>query len=232
MLVAYSEDEEGEDESAESTTPGGVMPVALQAAEDTGSTDEEDGEEGEQEAESASPDNGDQFVGPARPPEAVPTPRVIPVALTEAAADEDDDGEEEDEQPDDPLPATVLPAPDFTGWQPAGGGAPARAIAPLVTVLGKQKRRPAGPSHISSGPRPSVTRHDALRAAAQAELDHEIEERGRNNGFSSAYDSVFRGAQAEDGEGERRTKVTRKGSVRTMSKKEIAAEDAMLASLR
>eukprot|EP00962_Isochrysis_galbana_P038801 scaffold13823_cov129-Isochrysis_galbana.AAC.2 len=231
MLVAYSEDEEGEDELPESTISGGFTPVALQAAEDTSSTDEEDEEEGEQEAQMARADD-DPFVGPARPPEAGPCSRVVPVALMDAADNDGEEDEEDDEPQDDPLPATVLPAPDFTGWHPAGGGAPVRAMAPLVTALGKQKRRAAGPSHISSGPRPSVTRHDALRAAAQAELDHEIEERGRNHGFSSAYDSVFRGARAEDGEGERRTKVTRKGGVRTMSKKEIAEEDAMLASLR
>jgi hypothetical protein len=230
MLVGYSDDEEEEEELPGSAVPGGVTPVALQAA-DTGSSDEEDEEEGGQEAAAIDSDS-DQFVGAARPPEPVPSSRVVPVALTDAAADEDDEDDEDDESQDEPLPGIVLPAPDFTGWQPAGGGAPVRATAPLVTALGKQKRRAAGPSHISSGPRPSVIRHDALRAAAQAELDQEIDERGRNHGFSSAYDSVFRGTRDEGGEGERRTKVTRKGSVRTMSKKEIAEEEAMLASLR
>jgi len=220
MLVDYDDDEEEEED--EDVGESRVTPVALLGS--AGNSSEEEASSDEDDAE---------FVGP--PPGDASTSRVLPVALT-AAADEDDDAdEEEEEEEDDGAPGAgpapmALPAPDFTGWQPEGGGAPARQTAPLVSSLNKKKRGASGPSHISSGPRPSVTRHDALAAAAQAELDAELEERGRNNGLSSAYDSVFRGSR--DPDEERRTKVNRKGAVRSMSKKEMAEEDAFLASLR
>ena len=93
-----------------------------------------------------------------------------------------------------------------------------------------------GSAHISRGFSAAVTRHDQLKAAAAEELSSQAEARSRNNGLSSAYDSVY---HAPDGDADpreldrqRRMKVTRKGTVRMMSKKEAAKEDALLASLR
>mmetsp|Transcript_4364 Transcript_4364/g.13187 ORF Transcript_4364/g.13187 Transcript_4364/m.13187 type:complete len:236 (+) Transcript_4364:91-798(+) len=235
MLVDYAGDDEEEDEEkggregGEAASAGRLMPLVLQAGEVGQSSEEEQSEHEEEEEE---------CVGPALPLGAAPPKsRVLPVSLTASAYEEEEEGEdgtdgEDDTAGESAATATLLPAPDFTGWHPEGGGAPARPTAPLVSARGDRKRKAAGPSHISSGPRPSVTRYDALRAAAQAELDHEINERTKNHGFSSAYDSVFHASRDEDEDDGRRTKVTRKGKVRTMSKKEAAAEDALLASLR
>lgn len=57
------------------------------------------------------------------------------------------------------------------------------------------------------------------------------EVRSKNNGLSSAYDSVFRAPEGTDPEWEEkkaRTKVSRSGKVTMMSKKEKKAEDALL----
>ena len=89
----------------------------------------------------------------------------------------------------------------------------ARPSAPLVSALGKKKRGESGPSTISKGFSAAVTRHDQLQAKRLADWDTLQEARSRNNGFSSAYDSVFHKPEGEDDEQEqqRRTKVTRKG---------------------
>jgi len=58
----------------------------------------------------------------------------------------------------------------------------------------------------------------------------ELEERKKNNGLSAAYDSVFR--SGDDPDATRRTKLTKRGTVRTMSKREAAEEDRLMATLR
>ena len=52
-----------------------------------------------------------------------------------------------------------------------------------------------------------------------------------NHGFSSAYDSVFHGANA-DAVDAARTRMNKKGKVVKLSKKEVAREEALEASLR
>lgn len=58
---------------------------------------------------------------------------------------------------------------------------------------------PTTETRIDISARPlHVHRHDQLKAAAAAQLAAELEERGNNNGFSSAYDSVFHGPQSDE----------------------------------
>ena len=53
----------------------------------------------------------------------------------------------------------------------------------------------------------------------------------RNRGFSSAYDSVFHGASADDVDAARE-RTNRRGKVVKLSKKERAREEALEATLR
>ena len=114
------------------------------------------------------------------------------------------------------LPAPDLP-PDF--FDPA---APARPTAPTVFNRSRAKRGgSSSQAQISSGFKAATTRHDQLRQARDRELEEEADARGRNNGLSSAYDSVFRA----DGNDEEERKPKK-------SKKENARDKALEASLR
>ena len=169
--------------------------------------------------------------GRALPPAVLP-PAVLHPAEDAEESDEDDEEDGTGPEPEEDAPTLNLPTPDFSDWDQ-----PVHPTAPLVQKQAAKRQRVAGgPSHISKGFTAAVTRHDQLKAAAAAELEDELEQRANNNGFSKAYDSVFRAPEGDDDTGppvpEKRTKVNRQGKVRAMSKKEIAQEDALLESLR
>ena len=131
-------------------------------------------------------------------------------------------------------PALALPPPDldFDASRPGG---PAVA-APRVTALSGTKRKGSASAHIARGFTAAVPRSDALAAAQELEEERQLEERARNGGLSSAYDSVFRVAEselsAEELDRRSRVRVGKKGNARTISKKEAAREAAFEATLR
>ena len=128
----------------------------------------------------------------------------------------------------------LLPAPDFSGWIADPGKAQVASSAPVVRPLNDRKRPRAG-AQIASGFKAAITRHDQMKMQQEADMAAELEIRQRNKGFSSAYDSVFHGANSDDVEQARanqRTKVDRNGRVKPLSKKEIAAAERLEASLR
>jgi len=212
LLAGYASDAS---ESGDEAPLPVVLPQLPPEASEDESQPSEAGEEEHDEEEGAG--------GAAAPP--------VPVALLQAA---DESEEEEEEAPGVPeeQPTLALPPPDFGSWAGEPGGVePARQTAPKVTALGKKKRGEGGPSQISAGFTSTLSRHDQLQRQRLKEWDEQQEERGRNNGFSSAYDSVFHGPAADE-ETARRTKVNSKGVVKTLSKKEAARMDALEASLR
>ena len=220
-LCSYASDASSDDEDEQPPYPLS-QPVA----------DAQDGAEGsdEEEVEEA-PDAEEEVEDEAGP--------VVPLALL-GAADDDDDEEEDAQAPaaeegDEDSPSG-LPAPDFSDWPwDPENGRTAQPAGPQITALGKRERPKGGTHQISRGFSAAVTRHDQLKAKAEADLEKAAEDRGRNNGLSSAYDSVFHvpeGSMTEDElERQKRMRTTRKGGVRMISKKELAKEQALEASL-
>ena len=235
-LAEYGSD--GSSEGADDTSPRDsslaarlLPPRADDGAASNSSSSSEDVAEAE-EALGAGGERTDAAMAPVAPSNAA---AAAAAAVLHAGESDDGDGDGEGAAAAaaaEPQPTLELPPPDLADFDPSTAGT---AAAPRVSALGKQKRGGGGggPATLSKGFTAAVTRHDQLRAAAARAREEELEARGRNNGLSSAYDSVFRGGGGGDeAEGARRTKVTRKGTVRTMSKKEAAEEDALLASLQ
>jgi hypothetical protein len=219
MLVGYSDSESDNDDDAPAG-PSLPAPRPADGAED---------------------DDGDDAAdGSAQQP-------VVPVAL--AALDGGGSGSGSDDDDDAAAaaaaaaeaaaaaarkPALALPPPDldFDASRPGG---PAVA-APRVTALSGTKRKGSASAHIARGFTAAVPRSDALAAAQELEEERQLEERARNGGLSSAYDSVFRVAEselsAEELDRRSRVRVGKKGNARTISKKEAAREAAFEATLR
>jgi len=181
MLLGNAYDDSEDEETAPQAVPLALQPASREDVEQSAESEDEASE-------------GEEASG------------VVPVALSSAADAADDEDEEEEEAARQAAAEAAaraaaaeaarvaeLPPPDFTGWVPAGGGAPSARTAPLVGGRSKKRKGPGGgASQISSGFKAAVTRHDALEAQKEAELELELEERKKNNGLSAAYDSVFR----------------------------------------
>ena len=221
-LGSYESDtSEDDDDHGTSSAAQPLLRPALDAAEE-----EESAEEGDDDDAAATVPQADEpMVGP-----------VIPLALSRANEDDDEEEEEEDDGGaadggDDEDGPSGLPPPDFSDWPDPE----ARPAGPQVTALTKRERPKGGPHQISSGFKAGVTRRDQLDAKAEAELDAAADARGRNNGLSSAYDSVFHVPEgdmtAEELDQRKRMRTTKKGGVRMISKKEAAKEAALEASL-
>jgi len=216
-LVGYanSDDDDDDDEDEEQIS---CAPLAMNIAhaDDNEDDDEDDDEEEEEDYKTAEP---------------VPASAALPASAAPVAPPQ------VSKEPPPAVPETTmavteaLPPPDFTNWVADPSQAPPR-LAPKVSVLGKQKRGSSA-AQISSGFKAAITRRDQIIAEKAQQLAEEDEARSRNGGLSSAYDSVFHGANAEDVEGAvQRTKVNKKGRVVNLSKKEVAREEALEASLR
>ena len=133
------------DDSEDEETAPQAVPLALQPAS------REDVEQSAESEDEAS--EGEEASG------------VVPVALSAAADAADDEDEEEEEAARQAAAEAAaraaaaeaarvaeLPPPDFTGWVPAGGGAPSARTAPLVGGRSKKRKGPGGgASQISSG---------------------------------------------------------------------------------
>ena len=219
-LGSYASDASSEDEG-DAEPPYPLTQPVSQGIADGESDEEEEEEEAAEDAAEA------EAAGP-----------VVPLALSGAADDEDEDDEDdahaqEEEEEDAP---SGLPAPDFSDWpyDPEYSG-PAQPTGPQVTVLGKRERPKGGAAQISRGFSAAVTRRDQLKAKAESDLSEAAEVRGRNNGLSSAYDSVFHVPESsmteEELDRQSRMRTTKKGGVRMISKKELAKEKALEASL-
>jgi len=184
--------------------------------------------EGEREEESDDELRDDSHEEGAAPAE------ILPLALTAEGPSSD---EESAPQPPPQVEApSALPPPDFSDWTPGEVGLGSQSVTPQVVRLsgGAGTKRKAA-AQISSGFKPALTRRDQIAKATEDELERTAEARAKNNGLSSAYDSVFHapeGADPDLDERKSRTKISRSGKVTMMSKKEKAAEDALLASLR
>ena len=223
-LGSYDSEASSDDEDA----PTGPPQLLAPPVEGEDAEEEEEEEESEEEEEPEEP--------AAAEAEAAP---VVPLALSGAVEEEeedDDDGDVGPEEDEDEGRPSALPPPDFGDWDPsAGGGGGSQAVGPRVTALGKREKPKGGPHQISRGFSAAVTRHDQLKAKAEADLAEAAEVRGRNNGLSSAYDSVFHVPESEMTEDEldrrKRMRTTKKGGVRMISKKEAAREAALEASL-
>jgi hypothetical protein len=231
LVADYGTDSEDSGAEAGPSGPPAVSAAELAARAATADDDDDESEEEEAEEEEEETDgDGDEATGAAT---ALAPP--VPLALMEAAADSSDDDEEHPQEQEEEVPTMALPPPDFGDWSGVPGEGLGGPSVPRVSSLGKQKRSSAS-AHFSSGFRAGVTRHDQLQAKAAADEAEMAESRSRNNGLSSAYDSVFRAPDSELTEEEldrrRRQKTNRKGGVRMISKKEAAKEDALLASLQ
>lgn len=238
-LGSYESDASDEDEPGTSAAALPLPRPALDAADDDEeeSADDDDDDAAAAGATSAPQPEGGENEG-VRAEEPMIGP-VIPLALSQANDDDDDEDDDDGggaaEDGSDDAGPSGLPPPDFSDFpDPADGGA-ARPAGPQITALTKRERPKGGSHQISSGFKPGMTRRDQLNAKAEAELDAAAEARSRNNGLSSAYDSVFRVPEsdmtAEELDQRKRMRTTKKGGVRMISKKEAAREAALEASL-
>lgn len=204
-----------------------TQPLALEEPEESEEESEEEEEAAGVEAEE------EEMIGP-----------VVPLALSGAV----DESDEEDaqaplEDEDEEEAPSRLPPPDFGDWDPEAGteaeqtyaAHAEREASTKAARLGKRERGQSGPHQISRGFTAAVTRRDQLKAKAEEDLANDAAYRGVNSGMSQAYDSVFHvpeGSLTEDEiEKKKRMRTTRKGGVKMISKKELAKEQALEASL-
>ena len=223
-LGSYGSDASSDDEGDAQAPYPLTQPLALEDPEES----EEESEEEEAEVAEAE----EEMIGP-----------VVPLALSGAVEESDEEEAPaplEDESEEDA--PSGLPPPDFGDWDPEAGTAAEQSLAaqaeraPQVTGLGKKRdRAPSGPHQISRGFSAAVTRRDQLKAKAEEDLANDAAVRGVNSGMSNAYDSVFHVPESslteDEIEKKKRMRTTRKGGVKMISKKELAKEQALEASL-